>query len=209
MTMVNDGQWLTLTEASNLTGKSINSLRLLIRRKKLTMVRKVRGKRGDEWIIHREAIHDVGQGDQEMTTVTRVGDQGDHPSMPDACHVITLPLEYYERQQKERDQLSQGLLMYRYKFEELDRVVKALPAPPDIIAEEIRQKDSVIKEAQKVLNDAQYAITQKEVALAELKQKLDEAEQAKEHLREVWEQAMADIKKPWWKKALIATGMWK
>lgn len=47
--------------------------------------------------------------------------------------MITLPLEYYEKQQKERDQALQGLMMYRYKFEEAERQLKLLPAPVEMV----------------------------------------------------------------------------
>lgn len=65
MTQVNADQWVTLSEASTLTGKSMDSLRTMIRRGKLTQVKKVRGKRGDEWVIHREAVHDAGQAEHD------------------------------------------------------------------------------------------------------------------------------------------------
>jgi len=38
---------------------------------------KIKGKHGDEWVIHREAIHDLSQADQG---VTQAHDSGDHPS---------------------------------------------------------------------------------------------------------------------------------
>jgi len=63
-TQVNTDQWITLNEASILTGRSMDTLRTMIRRGKLTRVKKDRGKRGDEWVIHREAVLDPGQAEQ-------------------------------------------------------------------------------------------------------------------------------------------------
>ncbi|GEM_PF-2668305 len=77
MTQVDTCQWITVQEASRITGRSINSIRLLIRRRKLSRVLKIKGKHGDEWVIHREAIHDLSQADQG---VTQAHDSGDHPS---------------------------------------------------------------------------------------------------------------------------------
>ncbi|MDQ7827304.1 MAG: hypothetical protein RDV48_31210 [Candidatus Eremiobacteraeota bacterium] len=197
-----------------MTGRSMTSIRMMIKRGRNMQAKKVMDNKRELWLVHRDTVEKLGGpcSDQAQPP-DHHPDHDDQRSSSDHQQVIGILADMLDKQRKEltqeRDQAVQGMMMYRYKFEELDRVVKALPAPPELITEEIRQKDSLIKEAQKVLNDAQYAITHKESALAELKQKLDEAERAKEHLRESWERAMADLKRPWWKKALIAAGMWK
>ncbi|MDQ7839372.1 MAG: hypothetical protein RDU59_12870 [Thermodesulfobacteriota bacterium] len=136
-------------------------------------------------------------------------------------------IEFYDKKrlewERERDSLMQGLLMYRYKFEEIDSKLKALPAPPEIIAEEIRQKetafqsvqetiiqkDEALAQAQRIIDEEQLKQQQQAEAMEQLKVKLQKEEQAKEDYRIHWEQAQAKLKRPWWKMALIAIGMWK
>jgi len=158
MSQVDERQWLTLTDASALTGKSIHSLRMMIRRNKLTHVKKVRGKRGEEWVVHRDAIHDAGLPEQDVTTVTHVNDEPENSPASKGEHVITLPVEYYERQQKERDELVQGLMMYRYKFEELDRQVRLLPAPVETIPVKLAEKDQALQRSQETIKALEEAL---------------------------------------------------
>jgi hypothetical protein len=204
MTQVDTGQWLTLQEVSRITGRSINSLRLLIRRRKLSQVLKVKGKHGDEWKIHRDAVHDLGQCDQ---SVTQVNDNGVQDDSGDMTQVITLPVEVFLQQQKERDEMAHGLMMYRYKYEELDRQVRMLPAPVEVVNNELKAKDAALKQkdealarAQEILKKAKESYDQYKVSMSELKAQLAEEERAREAYRIQWELAQAELKKPWWRK---------
>ncbi|MDQ7822868.1 MAG: helix-turn-helix domain-containing protein [Candidatus Eremiobacteraeota bacterium] len=302
-------EWLTLKEASELTGKSLNAVRLLVHRKKIDGVKKVQEQGRSYWVIHRDALGQlsgdlpkvkegdvlrVKEGDApnakcELCTLRKNGgdpaicaeicladpDIGDAlPERPDIYHrqedqespderhgsemleasvdgekkriyVVedetlpsqddlvepSVPLEHYERRQKEwekeRDGLMQGLMMYRFKFEELDRKMKVLPAPPEYVsakieelesqlAEESREKDVLVSELGNKLttlfideekNREHYETRVKdyEHSLAELKKRLEEEERAKEALRCQMDEAMHELRerrKPWWKKVL-------
>jgi hypothetical protein len=202
--MVNDGQWLTLQEASDVTGRSVNALRMMIKRKKLSRILKTKGKRGDEWVIHQEAVHDLGHADLGQT---RVVDQGGQDDLGQSGQTVTIPAELYVQQQKERDQAVQGLIMYRYKFEELDKQLRMLPAPPEVVTSKLQeieqdrqQKAEALAQAQKILRQAQEVKERYKASLIELRAKLQEEEMAKEALRIQWELAQAELSRPWWKK---------
>jgi len=197
MTQVNADQWVTLSEASTLTGKSMDSLRTMIRRGKLTQVKKVRGKRGDEWVIHREAVHDAGQAEQPRQNMTQVNDNPDQCPASNPGQVITLPVDFYAQQQKERDQALQGMMMYRWKFEEAEKMLRLLPAPPELVARELEDKAQALAQAEKILEEAQETQKAYVEAMDKLRAKLQEEECAKETFRLQWEAAQAE---PWWKK---------
>jgi hypothetical protein len=186
-----DGQWVTLQEASEITGKSINALRLLVKRKKFDHIKKVNGKGHGYWLIRRDSIAEVVTQDQSPDQTTQC-DWSDQTIQP-----VMIPLERYEA---ERDRLMQGMMMYRYKFEELDRRVKLLPAPPEMMTNELEEKSAALIQAEKILEEAKKAQKHYTETMAELKAKLTEEEHAKEAFRIQWEQAMAEAKRPWWKK---------
>jgi len=167
MTQINADQWITLSEASALTGRSMDYFRTQIRRHKLTQVKKVKGKRGDEWVINREAVHDLGQADQARQI------NADQPDQQPG-QMITLPMEFYAEQLKERDQALQGLMMYRYKFEEMERQVRLLPAPVEVVTSkltEMEQKLSELDEKELALTYSQETIKALEEALQRERQR--------------------------------------
>jgi predicted nucleic acid-binding Zn-ribbon protein len=90
--------------------------------------------------------------------VTHVNDKPENSPTSKSEHVITLPVEYYERQQKERDELVQGLMMYRYKFEELDRQVRLLPAPVETIPVKLAEKDQALQRSQEAIKALEEAL---------------------------------------------------
>lgn len=144
------GQWLTLQEASKISGRSVNALTILINRGKLDRSRKVNGKGHGKWLIHRDSLQKMMEFDlsvnlstaQESSshTTAQKGQTGQESSEP------SIPLSHYEKKrdewQEERDRLQAGLLMYRYKFEELDRQMKMLPAPVEIIPAKLSELEA-------------------------------------------------------------------
>jgi hypothetical protein len=147
------------------------------------------------------------------------------PSAP----TISIPLEYYERQQEDRDRLMQGLMMYRFKFEELDRRLRLLPGPPEAIHEEIREKEEVAEtvrlelaqtqqqlqdeseakaealfQAQRILDDAREKYHHYEQSLEELREQLEAEQLMKNILKIEWENLRKKMEiennLPWWKK---------
>jgi hypothetical protein len=118
--------------------------------------------------------------------------------VPGIAHVNLVTIEYYDQQrekwERERSQLEQGMMMYRYKFEEMDRQIKALPAPPEYVKAKIDELEQSLKE------EAEG----KEQALKELREKLDEEERLKEEIRSEKERLSAEYeyerRRSWWKK---------
>ncbi|MDQ7827034.1 MAG: hypothetical protein RDV48_29830 [Candidatus Eremiobacteraeota bacterium] len=229
------GPWVTIQEASRLTGKSENAIGLMVKRKRLDQVKKANGTGRGKWLIHRDALEKILACDlmppcDEDDPCTRE-EQGslDESEAPRTARPMSpcegapspggdlvnpsIPLEHYEKKRdewdRERERLQAGLMMYRYKFEEQERKLKLLPAPAEEVADrflsmsrEIAQKKELIIRAKSVLNNVQIAIQQKDDAVASLSAKLAEENRAKEDYRIHWELALADIRRPWWKKML-------
>jgi hypothetical protein len=122
--------------------------------------------------------------------------------MPELVNIVSL--DRYEAMRKEleneREQALHGLMMYRYKFEELEQKIKLLPAPPEIVTQELEKKAQALAQAEKILEEAQENQKRYIEAMNDLKAKLQEEEQAKEAIRAQWELAQAELSRPWWKK---------
>jgi hypothetical protein len=136
----------------------------------------------------------------------------------------SIPLEYHDMKtrewQEERDRLQSGLMMYRFKFEDLDRRIRLLPSPPEMMTEEIRKRNEITDQARKALAQAQEAINEKEriiqakeevinaevdyreqlsYALHEQESRIIEKESMVEKLEA---ELQEERKRPWWKKLL-------
>ena len=124
--------------------------------------------------------------------------EDEYETTPGIAHVNLVTIEYYDQQrerwERERTQLEQGVMMYRYKFEEMDRQIKALPAPPEYVK-------AKIEELEQSLKDEAVA---KEQALQQLRDKLEEEERLKEEIRVEKERLSAEYeyerRRSWWKK---------
>lgn len=163
--VVTDDKWLTLREASKITGKSINALRLLISRHKLTRVKKAHDNNGSYWMIHKD---EVDRACQDMNPHSQPCQSAGSQDMEGAM----IPLLYHDSKQREwteeRDQLQAGLLMYRYKFEELDRQIRLLPAPVEAVSTLLQDREtklSELAEKEQELRDSRQAVKALEEAL--------------------------------------------
>jgi len=124
--------------------------------------------------------------------------EDEYETTPGIAHVNLVTIEYYDQQrerwERERTQLEQGVMMYRYKFEEMDRQIKALPAPPEYVKAKIEELEQSLQEEARA----------KEQALQELKEKLEEEERLKEEIRVEKERLSAEYeyerRRSWWKK---------
>lgn len=120
----------------------------------------------------------IGQDEQEQT--------GQNETKQDRAgqnKTATIPLDYYHQQltqwEKDRDQLRDGLMMYRFQFEELARRIKALPVPPELVAERLKKMEEELEKK------------------AELETRLQEEQKARVELEAQFE---AEKKRAWWKK---------
>lgn len=190
-------EWITLENASKLTGKSTGALRLAIQRNKIVRTKKIKENGREYWVIHRDEL-------QHMRAHVR----GDLCDVQDErtidAQLCAVPFKIYDQHRREWEErcahLEQGLMMYRYKFEELDQQIKMLPAPPETVGRELEFKTTALAQAHEILQQVQETQKHYEEAMSELKLKLQEEEHAKEAFRFQWELAQVDLKRPWWKK---------
>lgn len=140
-TNVPDGVlFLTIKEAGKKLGKGTGTLRRNIQR---GYVKAVKGKDG-KWLIPIKDTGDVAPDVQDEVA-------------PDDRHDVLDVVRHYEKQltdqrkswETERDQLRDGLMMYRFQFEELARRLKALPVPPELVAERLRRQEEELAQEQK------------------------------------------------------------
>jgi hypothetical protein len=209
-------EWLALRDAGKEAGISAAAVRMWIisrmARGDYVEIKKEPGKYRETWYIHSSEMKALREGHASSLPGFEASPQGDIVNL--------VSLDRYESMRKEmeieRDRALQGMMMYRYKFEELDQKMRLLPAPADVVAKELEQKDARLREleddrkrkvtaiikAQQILRKAQATYEQYEASMALLKSKLQEEEQAKEALRVQWEKAQAEMNRPWWKKML-------
>jgi len=199
-----DEQWISLENASKLTGKSTGALRLAIQRKKIVRTKKIKENGREYWVIHRDELdYMCAHVRGELCDV-----QNERTIDAQVCAV---PFETYDQHRREWEDrcahLEQGLMMYRYKFEEVERQLKILPAPPEVISTQLQeiehdrqQKTAALTQAEKILEEAKETQKQYAEAMEQLKAKLLEEEHAREAYRIQWEAARAELSRPWWQK---------
>jgi len=198
-------QWVTIQEASEIIGKSENAIGLLVRRRRFERLKKVNGAGKGKWLIHRDSLvkyQSISQSPEELTE----SDQSVSQTISDLLKSM-IPLEHYEKKRDEwvteRDRLQTGLMMYRYKFEEIEKQMRLLPAPVEVVnhkLDELEEKAAALTLAESIIQQAQVTQRQYEEAMEQLKFKLQEEEHAKEAFRIQWELSQAELKKPWWQK---------
>ncbi len=195
--------WLTFAELGALTGKTSSAVRMWVKRRTAkgehVQVKKERGKHGEVWYIHSSEVSSFSE--REGAPV-----QGEREPLTQGERVNTITVEYYDAQRKiwerERDELSSGLMMYRYKFEELERQVRLLPAPPEVVTSkliEMEQKLSELDEKELALSYSQQAINDLETELRTKCNALNELDAELQHERSLnwWKRSIRALKK-WW-----------
>lgn len=175
----NANEWLTIKEVSNITGKTPASIRMLIKRGKIVRIREEHHYGRKYWVIHKDECELLGTQENEdvripnsMRTVTE--------------HEITIPFETYDKQrsqwENEKTELirtyEQGLMMYRFKFEELDRKLKLLPAPVEVIAHEFEKVKSELEDKEGELHQVNQALQKLELERRELENTLQAQQEA-------------------------------
>lgn len=174
----NDQEWVTLQEASKITGKSVNAIRLMVKR--LTKgdqpikAKKVQQNAREQWVLWRGDLNKLSS----QPVNDHVFDNDGHMIRSKAGHATNVPVEMYETLRKERDSLFQGMLMYQFKFEDLDRKMKCLPAPAEVLSSKLEEQEK------------ELALLRDEKAKAEHLTRENEA--MKSRIRE--------MELPWWKR---------
>jgi uncharacterized coiled-coil DUF342 family protein len=147
-----NGEWLTVKQVSNVTGKSVNAIRMLLHRRKLDNVKKINnGGQREQWLIHKDTMMKLHNSDVTET----LQDEMHNGCITKVHNSDVISLEYHDSKMKEwlqeRDQLQAGLMMYRYKYEELDRQVKLLPAPVEVVTSRMPELETRVKELEAAL----------------------------------------------------------
>lgn len=176
MSRKNGKDWLTVKETSYITGKSIDAIRMLLHRKKLSNVKKVNnGGQRSYWLIHKDTV--------ELLHNSNVTDTLQEIEHDNSITNNSIPLEFYDKKQQEwlqeRDNLKQGLVMYQYKIEDYERKLKLLPAPIEIIAEELKINKEELKQ-----------MREQTARMQELEGKI----------RDLETELQVEKKRPWWKR---------
>jgi len=260
---INKGTWITIKEASDISGRSVNSLRLMIHRGKLRQIKKVKGKGHGEWLIHSNSLSQIADSDLPDDMPCEIPpDTSDNMTCQDLSHDMShnvtsqenpdtttyrdhspdntagtyqdsskpmIPLEYYDSRRDEwmleRDRLLQGLMMYRYKFEELDRQLKILPAPPEFVKAKLNELEQHLQEKAELASQYEEKIalaarekdalgaeyeqtkTSYEEYISQFQEKLQQEEHQQTEMKAALEAASAELshlRRPWWKKLLGA-----
>ena len=267
--------WFSLKEASEITGKSLNAIRLLVHRKKISKLKKTTENGREQWMVHRDTLAelscatDIKDFERCQTCTMKEGTDpsicqeicGKEPSSTietiDVCqtendekntafvmqgrhdekniYIASIPLEHYEKKQTEwsmeRDRLIQGILLYRYRYEELENKMKALPAPPEYIQTKVTDLESrlskeeeekkftiknfssqieeIISENQKTRNiyesqieDMRNRLKKEEEEKKLLEKKIEDKEEKLATVIAENEFKLQEAKKPWWKKIM-------
>jgi len=75
-------------------------------------------------------------------------------------------------------------MMYRWKFEELDRQVKLLPAPVEVVSSKLTELESTLQAERTGREEARQAIAMMELELKAAREALE-----------------TERSRPWWKRA--------
>ena len=197
--MVNgsDNEWLTLKEASEISGKSTSALRRLIQRGKIERVTKRSHERGVKWLIHKDEIELLNVHERQHV-------QGVHINRSEGVQVNAISFESFIEQQKEwereRVQIMNGLNMYRWKFEELDRKLKLLPAPVEVVKHEFEKikfeldrKEESLFEASEKLNQVSGELEKIMGERKQLEDTLEKEQNARREIEGEWEDLSSQI----------------
>jgi hypothetical protein len=207
-----DRTWIPMNDVCMMTGKSSEEIRAIVERGSGIQAKKVIDNDHELWLIHKDTVKRINDGDIDSLCCQYLeGAEKKRASSSLDDQVIGIVTEVYEKQRKElmreRDQALQGLMMYRYKYEELDRQFRLLPAPPDMVKSRMedlkrsqQEKDEALVRAQEILKKAHAAYGQYKASMCQLKAKLAEEERAKEAYRIQWELAQGELELPWWKR---------
>jgi len=195
-----NGKLITVQEAATRLNLSERTVWKYIQRRALKTSKEFSEGKRHRVMVLESSVQELQSSPSEKINEVQLNDSENDQRSPKKGDSVVLPADIYLQQQQERDSLMQGLMMYRYKFEELDKQVKQLPAPPEIVARELSDKAAALARAEEILEEAKEAQKRHAAAMDELKNKLIEEEHAKEAYRIQWEAAQAELKRPWWKK---------
>jgi hypothetical protein len=213
-------EWLTLQEASKITGLNTFTIRKRIKSGKLDG-KKVNLKNKEVWYVSLGNGADLTKIDGERLNA-KVRDEPSSERVHDELinELGKKSSSYQGSLIQEKDERITELVHHNRILErllgdfqarmmniesdkvELENKLKLLPAPPEMVANELQQKAQALAKAQTIIKQAQLTHEQYKSALAQLQQKLQEEEKVKADLLGQWELAQAELKRPWWKKLL-------
>lgn|GEM_PF-1665031 len=204
-------RWLTLQEASEITGLNIPALRQGIKRGKYSG-KQLQSRNGYKWLISFDSLGLSNQSDGDRLKINNrqksLGEQrlGEHTDGM-AQILINQQGERIGEQSRHIATLENLLTVFQNRLsvvesekDEIEGRMRLLPAPPEVVASELEEKTAALSMAENIIQQAQITQQQYEEAMEQLKVKLQEEEHAKEAFKIQWELSQAELKKPWWQK---------
>lgn len=207
----NNGRVLTIKEASKITGLSTSTLRMHLKKGLIEGV-KTSTKFGDTWHIkadsikHLKSLESSGLNAQPLSNM-RTSETSTSTSIKNSDNLIRMRDEHLTDLRKQVMTYEGIIITFQQRIGVLESEktayeakLKLLPAPPEILLNDLQQKEAALAQAEKIVLAAQETQKQYEEAVAQLKLKLQEEEHAKEAFRIQWELAQTELERPWWKK---------
>lgn len=198
---------LTVAEAAAITGKSERTLYRYINQGKIKG-NKIIDKGKEIFNIHIDELKKIS-GETESSTISAAGEENNSSETSSDKstennragesykinrkkvpvdetaeilkngNMVILPVDLYNKEKEEREKYFQGMMMYRFKYEELETKLKLLPAPAEVITHEFEkirleldEKDKALQEKDKELTEQLSVNETKEQALKETDSRL-------------------------------------
>jgi excisionase family DNA binding protein len=210
-----NGDIMTVKEAANRLNLSERTIWKYIQNRSLKTSRKFSGGKKPMVMVFEKSISELlrTRNIEPSMSGSMNNPEQDHNAsgkVQDASELpFSIPLHHYEEQRscwlQERDNLQAGLMMYRWKFEDLERQVKLLPAPAETIGprlteleQTLHDREQALTRAEEILKKAREDYDLYKTSIVELKEKLQEEERVKADLRRELEME----RRPWWKKVI-------
>ena len=154
------------------------------------MVKKMQENGPGYWVIHKDHLTEMqAEKVTSQGTISPPSHDTSQRNISDTSHMVTIPAEVYIQQQKEHDNILQGMMMNRWKFEDLERQIRLLPAPAEVVTAQLMETEEALKAEVDYRDQLRVTLQEKEVRIQEQEQKFMELQAELERAR-----------LPWWKK---------
>lgn len=188
----NMNNWLTLKEASKISGKSVPALRQAVKRGNIEG-KKISGLTGNKWVINPDSLEDnYGIKKPQAKHKPEQGEQLTEQEQPEqTVAVIEKTAQLYERLIDEKERLHQeqgrhietlnvilGDFQGRIKNleaenKDLDGLIKLLPAPPEEMTHQISDLENKVRRTTSQLQGVTSELTTAREELSVLSSKLE------------------------------------
>lgn len=176
---VNEMEWMTVKEAGKIADVSVHTFRPLINRGKAEMMKKIQDNGSGYWALQRDHL----TGAEKMPS---------QDIIPEPSQMVSIPAETYVQLQKDHDAMVQGLMMYRYKFEQAEKQLHLLPAPAEVVTSHLMETEEALKA------EVEY----REQLIEALEEKEAKIQEQKNQLIALGMELVCERSLPWWKRVM-------